>query len=78
MSDTVIRTYKLSKEFIRDEFHVQALDAVDLEVRRGDFLALMGPSGSGKSTLLHLIAAMDKPTDGDIEVLGTNLRQMRD
>ena len=78
MGETVIRTYKLSKEFIRDEFHVHALEEVDLEVHRGDFVALMGPSGSGKSTLLHLIAAMDKPTDGQIEVLGANLRQMGD
>ena len=51
-----------------------ALDAVDIEIHKGDFVALMGPSGSGKSTLLHLIAAMDKPTDGEIEVLGSNLR----
>src|SRR5207248_1744812 len=51
---------------------------VDLEIERGDFTALMGPSGSGKSTLLHLIAAMDKPTAGDIEVLGTNLRGLSD
>src|SRR5947209_19483931 len=55
-----------------------ALDEVDIEIHRGDFLALMGPSGSGKSTLLHLIAAMDKPTDGQIEVLGANLRQLSD
>ena len=78
MSETVVKTKRLSKEFIRDEFHVKALDAVDIEIHRGDFIALMGPSGSGKSTLLHLIAAMDKPTDGEIEVLGANLRQMSD
>jgi len=78
MSETIVKTRKLSKEFVRDEFHVVALDSVDIEIHRGDFVALMGPSGSGKSTLLHLIAAMDKPTDGDIEVLGANLRQMND
>ena len=66
----------MSKEFVRDEFHVTALDNVDIEIHRGDFIGLMGPSGSGKSTLLHLIAAMDKPTDGEIEVLGANLRQL--
>lgn len=78
MSETVIKTRKLSKEFVRDEFHVIALDEVDIEIERGDFTALMGPSGSGKSTLLHLIAAMDKPTAGDIEVLGTSLRNLND
>ncbi len=76
--DAIIRTRKLSKEFVRDEFHVTALDEVDIEVHRGDFVALMGPSGSGKSTLLHLTAAMDKPTDGEIDVLGVNLRQLTD
>ncbi|MBV9761186.1 MAG: ABC transporter ATP-binding protein [Acidobacteriaceae bacterium] len=78
MNETVIRTRNLTKEFVRDEFHVVALDHVDIEVQRGDFVALMGPSGSGKSTLLHLIAAMDKPTDGEIDVLGANLRQLSD
>lgn len=78
MHDTVVKTRKLSKEFVRDEFHVVALDEVDIEIQRGDFIALMGPSGSGKSTLLHLIAAMDRPTGGEIEVLGANLRQLND
>ncbi len=78
MDETIVTTRKLSKEFVRDEFHVVALDAVDIEIHRGDFVALMGPSGSGKSTLLHLIAAMDKPSDGDIEVLGVSLRQLNE
>ncbi|MBV8829639.1 MAG: ABC transporter ATP-binding protein [Acidobacteriaceae bacterium] len=78
MSEAVVKTSKLTKEFVRDEFHVLALDSVDMRIDRGDFIALMGPSGSGKSTLLHLIAAMDKPSEGTIEVLGSNLREMND
>ena len=78
MSETVIQTRNLTKEFVRDEFHVIALKDANLEVQKGDFVALMGPSGSGKSTLLHLIAAMDRPTDGEILVLGENLRALSD
>lgn len=78
MSDTVIETRKLTKEFLRDEFHVVALKDADLTIHKGDFVALMGPSGSGKSTLLHLIAAMDRPTGGEIRVLGEDLRALND
>ena len=76
--ETVIQTRRLTKEFIRDEFHVVALDGVEIEIHNGEFVALMGPSGSGKSTLLHLIAAMDYATDGEIMVLGKNLRTLSD
>jgi len=76
--ENIVKSKSLTKEYVRDEFHVLALDSVGIEIEKGDFVALMGPSGSGKSTLLHLIAAMDKPSEGEIEVLGANLRKMND
>ena len=76
MSEIIIETRNLTKEFIRDEFHVVALKDVSLQVAKGEFISLMGPSGSGKSTLLHLVAAMDRPTSGEIRVLGHNLGEL--
>jgi putative ABC transport system ATP-binding protein len=78
MSEIVIETKGLTKTFKRDEFQVTALKDADIEIHKGEFVALMGPSGSGKSTLLHLIAAMDRPTAGAIAVLGEDLRSLSD
>ena len=78
MAEVVIETKNLGKEYVRDEFKVVALKDVDIEIHKGEFVALMGPSGSGKSTLLHLIAAMDRASEGEIAVLGENLRKLSD
>ncbi len=75
-SETIIEIRELEKDFGRNGLRVAALQNVNLMVARGDFVALMGPSGSGKSTLLHLIAAMDRPTGGEILVLGDDLRAL--
>lgn len=78
MADVVIETKNLGKQYVRDEFKVVALQKVDIEIHKGEFVALMGPSGSGKSTLLYLIAAMDRASEGEIAVLGKNLRALND
>jgi len=67
--EPVVQAITLTKEFTRGQTVVTALQQVNLTVNRGEFVALMGPSGSGKSTLLHMIAGMDKPTEGVLKVL---------
>ena len=76
MSDAIVQAIGLTKTFQRGQVDVTALLQVDLAVKRGEFCALMGPSGSGKSTLLHLIAGMDKPTQGQLLVLGEEPARM--
>lgn len=74
----VVQARNVSKIFKRDAFEVKALDDVSIEIGGGEFLALMGPSGSGKTTLLNMIAAIDRPTSGDLLVLGENVFRFSD
>jgi len=73
----VVETRHLTKVF-GDGGEVRALDRVNLTVRQGEFLAVMGPSGSGKSTLLHLIGALDRPTEGQVLIRGQDLATVKD
>lgn len=73
-----IQLLNLTKEYRRDSFAVTALNQVDLSIEQGEFFCLMGPSGSGKSTLLHLAAGIDKPTSGQILVLGDDVAKFSD
>ncbi|MFM1826883.1 MAG: hypothetical protein RLY67_264 [Pseudomonadota bacterium] len=68
----------LRKVYRRGEQDVLVLDGLNLHVNRGDFVALMGPSGSGKSTLLNLIAGIDRPTSGLIQVDGADITKLND
>jgi len=72
-SPPLIAIRELSKAYQRGEQRIPVLEGVNLEVQAGEFVALMGPSGSGKSTLLNLIAGIDKPTSGRIEIGGTDI-----
>ena len=73
MAKPILKTIGLSKTFETNGNKVQALSRVNLEVMRGDFLAIMGPSGSGKTTLLTLLGCLDKPTTGRILLGSTGL-----
>ncbi|MFZ5540534.1 MAG: ABC transporter ATP-binding protein, partial [Pseudomonadota bacterium] len=68
----------VAKSYLRGEQIVAVLNGIDLVIRRGDFVALMGPSGSGKSTLLNLIAGIDKPDEGAILVAGEDITQLNE
>jgi putative ABC transport system ATP-binding protein len=71
--DTLVRTTGVHKYFTRGSERIDVLKGVNLEIEKGDFLALMGPSGSGKTTLLNLIGGLDQPSSGSIEVAGTDI-----
>ena len=76
--EALVKIRGVHKTFARGGEKVDVLQGLDLEVGRGEFLALMGPSGSGKSTLLNLIGGLDRPTSGSIEVGGVRIDELAD
>jgi putative ABC transport system ATP-binding protein len=68
MAEAIVRIENLNKVFKRDSFEIKVLEGLNLQLKKGEFLALMGPSGSGKTTILNLIAGIDKPTSGKVIV----------
>jgi putative ABC transport system ATP-binding protein len=76
MAEAIIELRDIKKTYQRDSFLVPVLDGLSLTVNSGDFVVLMGPSGSGKTTLLNLIGGIDRPTAGDVVVVGTSLGRL--
>jgi len=74
--ETLIRLRGVTKQYTRGDETVKVLENLDLDIARGAFEALMGPSGSGKTTLLNLIAGLDSPSSGTIEIDGKRIDQM--
>ncbi|MDY2918984.1 MAG: ATP-binding cassette domain-containing protein, partial [Anaerococcus sp.] len=69
----ILRVENLRKEYGTGENKVLAIDDISLDVRRGEFVAIVGPSGSGKSTLLHIVGGVDSPSDGKVYIDGNDI-----
>src|SRR3979411_2595191 len=74
----VIRTFDLWKTYIMGDQEINAVSGVDIEIKRGEYVAIMGPSGSGKSTLMNLIGCLDTPTKGQYYINGNLVSDMSD
>jgi putative ABC transport system ATP-binding protein len=76
MSNSIIEISRLKKDYHIGEVTVHALRGVDLQIKKGEFVAIMGVSGSGKSTMLNILGCLDKPTSGDYLLDGVNVNTM--
>lgn len=74
----IIRTYDLWKTYVMGDQEIHAVSGIDIEIHRGEYVAIMGPSGSGKSTLMNLIGCLDTPTKGDYYINGNLASSMSD
>lgn len=75
---SIITLNGISKVYRTKEIETTALENVNLKVEKGEFISIMGPSGCGKSTLLNIIGLLDKPTTGNVELLGKDCSKMND
>ncbi len=75
-STPVLSCHSLTKSFVEGDRELQVLQDIDLEIGRGDLIAIVGASGSGKTTLLQLLGGLDAPTSGNVRILGQNLADL--
>ena len=78
MSDTMVELQNVTKIYTLGSSEVHALSRINISIKKGDFVTIMGPSGSGKSTLLNMVGCLDLPTDGTIKVNDTDLSILSD
>lgn len=76
MSKPILQVKNVSKVYELDGVSIEAITNVNLEIEKGEFVAIIGPSGSGKSTLMHLIGALDTPSSGEVLIDGRNIANM--
>src|SRR6187399_2359287 len=77
-ADAVVVARALRRTYGEGDATVEALRGVDLDVEAGALTAVMGPSGSGKSTLMHILAGLDRPTDGSVMIAGQDITRLSD
>ena len=76
MTEFIIQTRNLERKFIVGELQIYAIKNINLEIKKGEFVALMGPSGAGKSTTLNQLALLDNPTGGSLQILGKDVEKL--
>ena len=73
MEENIIQTINLHKDFVTEEVRTLAVNGVDIEVKKGEFVAIMGPSGCGKTTLLNMLGLLESPTEGQYLLQGRDV-----
>ncbi len=74
----ILEIRNLCKTYGQGETEVKALDNISLDVKQGEFVAIIGPSGSGKSTLMHILGGVDIPTSGEVKIAGTDITKLNE